>query len=83
MATHGPTFEEVLSLIKQLTPGRKLRLIEAIVPDQEAPLQQAEEGEKPRRSLYGLWKGFGVHISAEEIDAACREMWGNFPLEDT
>jgi hypothetical protein len=47
MATQGPTFEEVLSLVKQLTPGQKLRLIEAIVPDLGAPLQRAEEEEKP------------------------------------
>jgi hypothetical protein len=54
MGTQGPTFEEVLSLVKLLTPGQKLRLIEAIVPDLEEPLQRAEEGEKPLRSLYGL-----------------------------
>jgi hypothetical protein len=82
MATQEPTFEEVLSLAKHLTPGQKLRLIEAIVPDLEEPLQRAEEGEKPLRSLYGLWKDFGVSISAEEIDEARREMWGNFPRED-
>jgi hypothetical protein len=68
MGTQGPTFEEVLSLIKQLTPGQKPRLIEAIVPDLEAPLQRAEKGEKPLRSLYGPWKAFGVSISAAEID---------------
>ena len=82
MATQGPTFEEVLSLVKQLTPGQKLRLIEAIVPDLEEPLQRAEEGEKPLCSLYGLWKDFGVSISTEEIDEARREMWKNFPRED-
>ncbi len=82
MATQEPTFEEVLILAKHLTPGQKLRLIEAIVPDLEEPLQRAEEGEKPLRSLYGLWKDFGVSISAEEIDEARREMWGNFPRED-
>jgi hypothetical protein len=78
MATQDPTFEEVLGLVRQLTPGQKLRLIEAIVPDLEEPLQRAGEGEKPLRSLYGLWKDFGVSISAEEIDEACQEMWGNF-----
>jgi hypothetical protein len=75
VATQEPTFEEVLSLAKQLTPGQKPRLIEAIIPDREEPLQRAEKGEKPLRSLYGLWKDFGVSISAEEIDAARRAMW--------
>ena len=35
MATQDPRFEEVLSLVRQLTPGQKLRLIEALVPDLE------------------------------------------------
>jgi hypothetical protein len=47
------------------------------------PLQRAEKGERPLRSLYGLWKDFGVSISAEEIDAARRELWGNLPQQDT
>lgn len=76
MAPQEPRFEEVLSLAKQLTPGQKLRLIEAIAPDLEEPLQRAEEGERLLHSLYGLWKDFGVSINAEEIDAARREMWG-------
>lgn len=70
MATQGPTFEDVLSLAKQLTPGQKLRLIEAIVPDLEEPLQRDEEGEKSLRSLYGLRKEFGINISSEAIEAA-------------
>ena len=82
MTTQDPIFEEVMSLVRQLTPGQKLRLIEAIVPDLEEPLQRAEEGEKPLRSLYGLWKDFGVSISAEEIDEAHREMWGDFSRQD-
>ncbi len=82
MAIQESTFEDVLSLAKQLTPGQKLRLIEAIIPDLEEPLQQAEEEQKPLRSLHGLWKDFGVSISAEDIDDARREMWGRFPRED-
>ncbi len=82
MATEDPTFEQVLSLVKQLAPGQKLRLIAAIVPDLEEPLRRAEEGEKPLRSLYGLWKDFGINISAEEIDTARQEMWANFPRKD-
>ena len=45
-------------------------------------LQQREKssGKKPRKSLKGLWKG--VNITAEDIDEARREMWGNFPKDD-
>jgi hypothetical protein len=52
------------------------------MPDLEEPLQRAEEEEKPLRSLYGLWKGFGVSISAAEIDETRREMGGDFPRQD-
>jgi len=83
MATQEPAFEEILSIAEQLTPGQKLRLIEAIVPDLEEPLQRDEEGEKSLRSLYGLWKEFGINISAEAIDAARREMWRSFTRADT
>ena len=82
MATLAPTLEEVLDLAKRLPPYQKLRLIEAIVPDLAAPLAEAEEKTKPLRSLYGLWKDLGVDLSAEDIDAARRDMWGTFPRED-
>ena len=82
MATHEPTFAEVLELAKRLPPTQKLRLIEAIVPDLAAPLLQAETQPQPLRSLYGLWRDLGVSISAEEIDDARRDMWGTFPRED-
>ncbi|MGI8743075.1 MAG: hypothetical protein ACR2NN_11010 [Bryobacteraceae bacterium] len=41
-------------------------------------------GTKPKRplkSLYGLWKDFGISISEEDIAEARKEMWGNFPRE--
>jgi hypothetical protein len=82
MATQEPTFKEVLSLAKHLTPVQKLRLIRKIVLDLEEPLQRAEDGERPLRSLYGLGKDFGVSISAEEIDKARQEMGGVFSRQD-
>ena len=82
MALQDPTFEDVLQLAKQLTPGQKLRLIAAIAPDLEEPLRHAEGGPQPLKSLYGLWQDFGIDLSAEEIDKARREMWGTFPRND-
>lgn len=82
MATREPIFEDVLDRVKQLTPGQKLRLIEAVIPDLAEPLLRAEEAQKPLRSLYGLWKDLRVSLSAEDIDEARREMWGQFPRED-
>ena len=36
----------------------------------------------PRRGLLGLCEDLHLSVSAEEIDAARREMWGNFPRAD-
>lgn len=35
-----------------------------------------------RRSIKGLCADLGVHITAEDIAQARREIWGNFPRED-
>jgi hypothetical protein len=36
---------------------------------------------KPLKSMRGILKHTGISISAEEIDEARKEMWGNFPRE--
>jgi hypothetical protein len=82
MATLEPSFETVLDLAKRLPARQKLQLIEAMVPDLAASLAAAEEKAQPLRSLYGLWKDLGVDLSAEDIDAARRDMWGTFPRDD-
>lgn len=82
MATQEPAFETILDLVKRLTPGQKLQLIEAVIPDLEEPLRLAEEAPKPLRSLYGLWKNLNIEVSTEDIDEARRELWGQFPRED-
>ena len=73
-----PRLEEVTALALQLPPLEKIRLVEQVVATLKQDLGEAEK--VPRRSLYGLWSDVG--ISAEEIDEARREMWGNFPRED-
>lgn len=82
METLEPSFEAVLDLAKRLPARQKLQLIEAMVPDLAASLAAAEEKAQPLRSLYGLWKDLGVDLSAEDIDAARRDMWGTFPRDD-
>jgi len=72
------TLEEALTVVRQLSPVDKARLIERIAPDIERELRAAHS--RPRKSLRGLWRGLA--ISEEEIDLARREMWGNFPRED-
>jgi len=68
--------DRVLELARKLTPLDKLRLIERLAPELEAPLRAAAPRE-PRRSLEGFLKG--CEISEKEIQEARREMWGNFP----
>ena len=56
----------------------RIRLVQRIMESLKADL--APNDKKPKRSLYGLWAG--TNVSAEDIDEARREMWGNFPRED-
>ena len=70
--------EQVLDLALKLSPLDKVRLVERVVSTLKQELENVTP--KPRRSLFGIFSG--VSISAEEIDEARREMWGNFPRED-
>lgn len=64
------------------------KLLKLPVDKQKEVLDFVESLEKKtgqrrsRRSLKGLWADFEVNISAEDIAAARREMWGGFPRED-
>ena len=78
MEKNMTVFEQVIGLARQLSPLDKLRLIENLTRDVEVSLQT--QTTQKRRSLRGLLKG--CSISAEEIDQARKEMWGNFPRED-
>jgi len=71
------TLEEVLSLVKRLSPLDKVRLIEQITSDIKGELMAA-----PRKSLWGLCADLGTAPSAEEIDQVRKEEWADFPRED-
>lgn len=45
-------------------------------------LKSKEPNKRPLKSAQGLLADLGVAITAEDIDEARREMWGNFPRED-
>lgn len=68
------TLEQVLNLAEQLSVRDKVRLIERIAPQIERAFES--EARTPLRSLRGIWKG--IEITEQDIDAARREMWGNF-----
>ena len=78
MSENIPELERAVALALKLSPLEKVRLVEQVMATLEHDLTAGEK--KPKRSLYGIWAG--VSISAEDIDEARREMWGNFPRED-
>jgi hypothetical protein len=73
------TLEEAVGLAMQLSALDKIRLIERLTPRIEQDLMTPLTR---RRSLLGLCADLGVAPSANEIDAARREMWQNFPHEE-
>ena len=79
MSASNPSVSELAAMARQLSPVDRARLIEQVAASL-ADEEPTGESKKPKKSLYGMWKG--VSISAEEIDEARREMWGNFPRED-
>ncbi|HEY5138676.1 MAG TPA: DUF2281 domain-containing protein [Methylococcales bacterium] len=46
-------------------------------------LRQKTTAKRPRRSLKGLCGDLDIHITEEDIAEARREMWGNFPKENS
>jgi hypothetical protein len=81
MSENSSKFEQTVTLALNLTPVEKVRLIEQVIATLEQDLQAANP-KQPRRSLLGVLSQYGAAPSAEEIDQARREMWGNFPRED-
>jgi hypothetical protein len=75
-----PTVESVLVDLLKLSPRERLEVIAQAVQRTEHEIP--EEPKKPLKSLWGLWADYGPAPSAEDIDEARREMWGNFPRDD-
>lgn len=75
METPTPMLEEVAALALQLSPIDKVRLIERLA----FRLQYDMDGRPalPRRSHRGALADLGPAPSAEEMDDARREMWGD------
>jgi hypothetical protein len=69
--------QAVLDGLKRLSPTRQQEVLDFI-----EFLQKKEAPGQPRKSVRGLLAHTGGSVSAEDIDEARREMWGNFPRED-
>jgi hypothetical protein len=46
-------------------------------------LRQKTAAKHPRRSVKGLCADLNIHITEEDMAEARREMWGNFPKENS
>jgi len=74
----NPTPNNVLDLLRKLSPQERLKVIAQALPEIEQNLAQTR---KVCKSLRGLWKDAQPSLSAKEIDAARHEMWKDFPRE--
>jgi len=75
----NPTPNKVLDILRKLPPKDRLWVISLALAELEKNLSAKPQ---PLKSLRGLWKDLRPSISAEEIDAARKEMWKDFPRED-
>ena len=83
MSTAEITIDQILNLAKTLKPMERELLLARLTPLLESsPIESESEQSPPRRSLRGMLADLGPAPSAEDIDEAKREMWGNFPRED-
>ena len=71
------TIEEmVLEKLRGLPPEKQKEVLEFV-----ESLKPPGITRKPLRSLEGLLEDLNVDITEEDIAAARREMWGNFPRD--
>ncbi|MBL8797087.1 MAG: DUF2281 domain-containing protein [Planctomycetia bacterium] len=69
--------QDVLTVLRNLPPEKQREVL-----DFAEFLKSKAGSPSQRRSLMGLCAAPGLSVTAEDIDEARREMWGNFPRED-
>jgi hypothetical protein len=80
MSQNHVTLEQVIALARQLDAADKLRLVEQVLPELEGVVKAGNE--TVASTWYGALSNLGVAPSAEDIDQARAEMFGNFPRND-
>lgn len=68
--------QSILEVIRSLPPDKQRDVLE------HAKQLRSSISKRPRKSGRGLWADLNISLSAEDIDAARREMWKNFPRDD-
>lgn len=69
--------QSILNAVRALPPQKQAEVLKVA-----ESLKHGAEPKRPRKSGRGLWADLGVSLSAEDIDEARKEMWGNFPRND-
>lgn len=71
-----------------LVQDRVLRKLRELPPEKQEEvlhfvefLAQREARPVGRKNIEGLWADLDLDITEDDIEAARREMWGNFPRE--
>lgn len=68
--------QQVLQKLRDLPPEKQREVLDFV-----ESLKKNDGKPRKLRSLEGLLEDFNVDISEEDIAAARREMWGNFPRD--
>jgi hypothetical protein len=66
----------VLEKLRDLPPEKQKEVLDFV-----EFLKEKNRTKHPRRSLLGLWADLNIDLTGEDIAAARREMWGNFPRD--
>jgi len=77
--TSNVTLEQAIKFLRQLPARERLKILVEEIAEVE---RETPETSAPVDSLEGLLEAYGPAPTAEEIDEARREMWGNFPRDD-
>ena len=70
--------EAVAKSVKSLPPEKQREVLDFV---EFVKNRSALRRRGALKSIRGLWKGMGIHVSEEDLRQARREMWGNFPRD--
>lgn len=74
--------EAITALVLRLTPVQRIRLVERVLRTLEQDLSGRSARIQAWTPLRGALADLGPAPSEEEIDAARRDAWSNFPHDD-
>ncbi len=70
--------EAILEAVRALPADKQREVL-----SHAASLRDKAAKKRPFKSVKGLWADLGISLSAETIEENQREMWKNFPRDET